>query len=271
MTVATKAIDVHAHYGVYQRKDGHPLVSQWLSADADTVAESARRANIWLTIVSPLAGLLPVGQADAVSANAEADATVRQTPGLLQWVIVDPHQDETFRQADELLAMPHVAGIKIHPESHQYAIADHGEPIFELAERHAAVVLAHSGDPYSWPEDLVVLANRHPNMKLILAHLGNGGGATGDPTLQVRALQSAKHNNVWIDTSSARSLLPGLVEWAVHEVGAERILFGTDTPLYSAAMQRARIDSAELTPEQRAGILHGNAESLFGDIIRSIQ
>ena len=33
--------------------------------------------------------------------------------------------------------------------------------------------------------------------------------------------------------SSARSILPGLVEWAVAEVGAEKILFGTDSPLYS--------------------------------------
>lgn len=268
MSTEIQAIDVHAHYGAYQRKDGPPLINQWLSADAARVAERARQANVRLTIVSPLSGLEPQGEANAVAANREADTAVRQTPGLLQWVIVHPHQPETFRQANELLPRPHVAGIKIHPEAHQYPITQHGDALFELAERHRAIVLAHSGDPFSWPEDLVVFANRYPGSRLILAHLGNGGGAAGDPTLQVRAVHQAEHSNVWIDTSSARSLLPGLVEWAVREVGGRRILFGTDTPLYSTAMQRARIDSAELSNGDKADILHGNAERLFSEMVQ---
>jgi predicted TIM-barrel fold metal-dependent hydrolase len=50
-----------------------------------------------------------------------------------------------------------------------------------------------------------------------------------------------------------------LIEWAVREVGAERILFGTDTPLYFTAMQRARIDHADLGDEDKRLILRDNA------------
>ena len=99
-------------------------------------------------------------------------------------------------------------------------------------------------------------------MRLILAHLGCGWD--GDLTHQIRAIQQNKHGNVFTDTSSARSITPKLIEWGVREVGAERILFGTDTPLYFSAMQRARIDHAELSDREKRMILCENAEKLLG-------
>ncbi|MBC8291101.1 MAG: amidohydrolase family protein [Planctomycetes bacterium] len=257
------AIDVHAHYGTYLKSGAPPFLNEWVSGDAATVVERATKAGVRLTVVSPLSGLLPRGQADAVAGNVEADEIVRNTPQLRQWVIVDPEQPETFSQAEQLLAEPHCVGIKIHPEEHQYEIRKHGDRLFELAARHDAVVLAHTGDPFSWPADFLPFANEYSNVRLILAHLGNGGGAAGDPTLQVRAIQAGRHDNLFVDTSSARSILPGLVEWAVGEIGSERILFGTDTPLYTTAMQRVRIDSADISDEQKADILFRNAERLL--------
>ncbi len=81
----------------------------------------------------------------------------------------------------------------------------------------------------------------------------------GDLNPQVRAIQRSARHNIYVDTSSTSSLYSGLIEWAVQEVGAERILLGTDSPLYSAAMQRARIDSADIKPL----ILRDNAARLF--------
>jgi hypothetical protein len=83
-------------------------------------------------------------------------------------------------------------------------------------------------------------------------------------TQQVRAIQGSRHGNVYTDTSSAMSITTGLLEWAVGEVGAEKILFGTDTPLYYAPMQRARVDTAEITDQEKTRILRGNAERLLG-------
>ena len=57
--------------------------------------------------------------------------------------------------------------------------------------------------------------------------------------------------------------MSGLVEWAVREIGAHRILFGTDTPLYSAPMQRARIDYAEINDDDKRVILWENAAKLL--------
>jgi hypothetical protein len=100
---------------------------------------------------------------------------------------------------------------------------------------------------------------------LILGHLGNS--ADGNLSRQVYALERAEHGNVYVDTSSANSINSGLIEWAVSQVGAERILFGTDTPLYFVAAQKARIEYAEIDAEAKQAILFDNAARLLADKI----
>ncbi|MFM8219421.1 MAG: amidohydrolase family protein, partial [Planctomycetaceae bacterium] len=110
---------------------------------------------------------------------------------------------------------------------------------------------------------MVGWADEFPEIRLILAHIGHGGD--GDYSHQVRGVQASRRGNVWADTSSARSITPGLIEWAVREVGPERVLFGSDTPLYHCGMHRARIELAEIPAAQRQMILRDNALTLFGD------
>lgn len=254
------AIDVHGHYGLYCRK-GLTIQNRIMSGGVEKVLERARTANIELTVVSPLSGLLPRMEADAAAGNEEAARVVEETPGLLQWVIVDPRRPATFAQAAERLRHPKCAGIKIHPEEHGYPIAREGGAIFEFAARHRAIVLTHSGEENSLPKDCVGFADRFPEVTLILAHLGCGWDR--DLGHQVRAIQASEAGNIYVDTSSASSIYAGLIEWAVQEIGASRILFGTDTPLYSAAAQRRRIEAAEISDAAKLAILRDNAVRLL--------
>lgn len=255
-----EAIDVHAHYGDY-RQNSHELVQEFMTGDVETVLERARLARTRVTIVSPMLGLTPRGKADAVAGNEEAERAVAAVEGLLHWALVNPLQPETYAQAERLLAGPRCAGGKIHPEEHCYPIAERGREIFEFAAQHRAVILSHTGETNSMPGDFVPFVNEFPEVTLILAHLGHG--PDGDPSHQVRAVQKSRHGNVFVDTSSARNIMPGLIEWAVQEIGAERILYGTDSPVYFAPMQRARIDYAQIADEAKRLILCGNAERLF--------
>ncbi len=258
------AIDVHAHYGVYDRRETTALENQFMTGDAAVVVGRARQAHTALTIVSPLLGLFPRGGADAVAGNEEAAEVVPRFPELRWWVIVHPLQPQTYEQARRFLATPQCVGIKIHPEEHQYPIAEHGTALFAFAAAQGAVVMAHSGDPLSAPAAYVPFADAFPAVQVILAHLGNGGAAGNHPDLQVKAIQASRQGNVYTDTSSARSLMPGLIEWAVGQVGAEKILYGTDTPLYFAPSQRARIDAAQLSEADKRLILCDNARRLLG-------
>ena len=65
------------------------------------------------------------------------------------------------------------------------------------------------------------------------------------PDLQLRTIQASTLGNVFVDTASAQSTMPGLVERPIGEIGAEHVLFGTHTPLYFTATQRDRIDQAD--------------------------
>jgi predicted TIM-barrel fold metal-dependent hydrolase len=261
-TSTIAAIDVHGHYGRYVRAGEGSLLDTLSSGDAAEVVRRARAVNIVLTFVSPLTALLPRCHGDAVAGNDEAAEVVARTAGLRQYVVIDPRREETYAQAEAMLAQPQCVGIKIHPEEHGYPIREYAGPIFEFAARQRAVVLTHSSEQNSLAEDFIPWADAFPEVRLILAHIGCGHD--GDLTHQVRALQRSRHGNVWADTSSARSIVPGLLEWAVREVGADRVLFGTDTPLYHAAMQRARIDHADLSEADRRLILRDNAVRLFG-------
>ncbi|MBI2440854.1 MAG: amidohydrolase [Lentisphaerae bacterium] len=254
------AIDAHAHFGEYLNASSERQQA-FASGDLGQVAERARQARTCLTFVSPLEALMPRGRAQPVQGNQRAAALVPDVPGIRQWVVVDPLTPETFAQAEVLLQQPHCIGIKIHPEEHGYAIAAKGRELFRFAAERRSVVLAHSGDRTSLPEDFVPFADEFGQVTLILAHLGHGWD--GDLTHQVRAIRQCRHGNIYTDTSSAKSLTPGLIEWAVAALGAERVLYGTDSPLYFAPMQRARIDHAAISAEAKRLILRDNAIRLF--------
>ncbi len=259
-----QAIDVHGHYGTYENSP-FPRVNELSSADVSEIVARAKKAHTRLTIVSPLRALMPRYEGDPVLANIEAARVVAETEGLLQWVVVDPLKPETFKQADTMLKLPKCVGIKIHPEEHGYEITKHGPKLFEFAAQQHTVILTHSGEERSLPDDIVKIANQFAEVKVILAHIGCGWN--GDYTLQIRAIQGS-NGNVYADTSSVKSITPGLVEFAVQEIGAERILYGSDTPLYFAPMQRARIDHADITDEAKRLILHDNAVNLFRELRR---
>jgi predicted TIM-barrel fold metal-dependent hydrolase len=256
-----QAIDVHAHFGVCRRGKSK-LLDELASGDAETLLSRARQAGTYLTIASPIEALMPRFKADPVTSNEKAAEVIALTEGLLQWVVVDPLKPKTYEQADEMLALPKCVGIKVHPEEHGYAITEQGTAIFEFAARHRTTILTHSGEKNSMPEDFVKFANEFPEVRVIVAHLGLGWD--NDLTHHVRAIQNSKHNNVLVDTSSALNITPGLIEWAVKEIGAELILYGTDSLLYFAPMQRARIDCANISDQEKKLILCDNAKKLFG-------
>ncbi|MCX5661031.1 MAG: amidohydrolase family protein [Planctomycetota bacterium] len=272
------AIDVHAHYGDYT-SDANAHAAWCMSGDAALVAERAKAARTQWTIVSALKGLFPRGRADACVGNDEAADVVPKTPGLLFYAIVNPLQPSSYDQARRLYKTnPHCVGLKFHPEEHRYPITQWGRPLFEFAnelgaEKNASgnsgggcVIKVHSGEQFSMPDDYIPFADEFIRTKTILANIGCGYNGTRD--LQARAIQKSKRGNVYTDTSSMMSILPRNIEWTAKEVGADRVLFGTDTPLYFAAMQRARIDYAELPDAAKRLILRENAVKLFGDRLK---
>jgi predicted TIM-barrel fold metal-dependent hydrolase len=260
------AIDIHGHYGTYDRGAAQ-LADRLMSGDIEVVRSRARAVGIVLTVVSPLRALFPYG-GDTLAANEETLATCTKYDDIRFWAVLDPRIHESYAQVEAMLAHPHCCGIKIHPRDHNYEIRQHGANVFAFASARKAIVLTHSGDLGSYPEDFVDFADHDPNVTLILAHIGNSDN--GLLTRQVYAVKRAKAGNIYADTSSARSMSSGLIEWAVSEIGDDRILFGTDTPLYFTAAQKARVEYAEIDETAKAAILLGNASRLLHTMLPTV-
>lgn len=255
-----EAIDLHAHFGRYDR-GADSLKDRLSSGSIEIVRDRAQKAGIILTVVSSLKAFVPYG-GNALIANEEACKVAEDYSDILFWAVLNPKLPGSFGQVERLLQHPKCAGIKIHPVEHNYEIGEQGKPIFEFATTYNALVLTHSGESGAFPEDLVPLAKKYPQVRLILAHLGNS--IDENLSRQVWALKQMPTSNVYVDTSSMNSMCAGLIEWAVDEVGYERIVFGTDSPLYFAACQKARIEYAEVPRKAKHAILQDNARRLLG-------
>lgn len=260
ITMDTPAIDVHAHVGIYDRGNA-TLRDGWCSGGAEAVVTRGRAVGVKKSIVSSIPAIMPHG-GDSVAGNNAALADVEAHEDLYLWAVLNPLQEASFAQVDQLLKHPKCAGIKIHPTDHGYEIRDHGGRLFHFAAQHNAIMLTHSGGQGSHPEDFLDFAHRCDAVTLILAHLGNSDDDC--PTRQVDAARRCAAGNIYVDTSSAASINAGLHEWAVSQLGHQRLLFGTDSPLYHVASQKARVVYADISEPAKRAILHDNAARLFG-------
>ncbi len=169
---------------------------------------------------------------------------------LYQWVVVDPRIPQTLEQVKRMLQSSKCVGIKLHPLYHKYALEQYGDKIFTLASDYNAIVQIHPKKDVTY---ILPFANKYPNITFIMAHLGN--------ETYVDAIEQAKYQNVYTDTSGIASSQNHVIEYAVSRIGSEHILFGTDT--YAAGFQRGRIEYALISEKDKENILCLNAKRLF--------
>lgn len=112
----------------------------------------------------------------------------------------------------------------------------------------------------STPQDLAELAARNSKVPLICGHCG------ADWTLGIRAVRQFPNVSVGISGSDPTA---GFVEMAVRELGAERVLYGSDIGGRSFASQLAKVYGADITDAQRTLILGGNLRRMLKPIMDS--
>jgi len=141
------------------------------------------------------------------------------------------------------------------------------DPILSLATKLNAVVYQHTwikstgnlpGE--STPEELIELARRHPECTLICGHSG------GNWELGLRMMQCAPQQ-VQFEIAGTDPTA-GITERAVQELGASRLLYGSDAGGRSLATQLAKILGAEISDADKALILGGNIRRLLAPIMR---
>lgn len=127
---------------------------------------------------------------------------------------------------------------------------------------HCSEPVGHEypGKGTTTPEKVARFATRHPDLRLVCAHLGGGLPFFGHMP-EVASLC----RRVWFDTAAGPLLYaPSAYRAVVDLSGADRLLFGSDYPLlelarYSDAFAAARLDERELRL-----VMGDSAAALFG-------
>jgi len=247
-----KVVDVHAHIGMSK-------VYNWLGCrEPARVLERSRKAGIDWSIISHLDALY-YPERQGLKANSSLLRAVEKEQGAFMWWVYDPRNSDNARVVHEFAGHPKIVGLKIGPTYHKYFFAEHAKAILELAEETGLAVLSHSGEERDMPAAIMSEVDRFPNVRFLVAHYGNCAGFEG----HFQALKKCRSKKCFVDTSSAVSMYCDHIERGVREFGSDRFIFGTDTPLYSAAAQLARIIYSPLSDLQKRAILGDNALKTF--------
>jgi predicted TIM-barrel fold metal-dependent hydrolase len=179
----------------------------------------------------------------------------------------DPHYgDECLGWFAVALSRPGFVGIKIHPSLHQTWPEDpRYEPAWQFAAEHDLPILTHSWavsgynpvQKYSTPDLFAPMLERYPSVPLVLGH---AGGRYHGHLTAVELVKS--HPNAYVDTSGDCYAF-GFIEWLVKQIGAQRILFGSDLNWIDPRSHLGRIYDAEITLQEKELILGRNASSLY--------
>jgi hypothetical protein len=180
------------------------------------------------------------------------------------FVYVNPkHVEQSVAEIDRCVRDGPMVGVKLWVA--QRANAPELDPIVARAAELGAVVFQHTwikatgnlaGE--STPMELAELAARHPRAAIICGHTG------GDWELGIRAVRP--HRHVAVDLAGGDPVA-GITEAAVRELGAERVLYGSDAGGRSFASQLAKVTGAEISDDAKKLILAGNLKRLLGPIL----
>jgi predicted TIM-barrel fold metal-dependent hydrolase len=123
----------------------------------------------------------------------------------------------------------------------------------------AMVTLLFSGFLDSYPNVSVHVANLGGTLPMVLERMDNASRlrVPDDP------LPSSRVRRLYVDSAS---LGPRAIEIAVATFGADKVMFGTDCPIFRTDWMHDAIRDARITDDDRAAILSGNADRLLAGV-----
>ncbi|MDR1560460.1 MAG: amidohydrolase family protein [Clostridiales bacterium] len=241
--IADKAVhNVSKFYNIETRHDG----------TAETLLEIGRRAGIDKFLIHSVAQkpeqVRIINNFIAAQRNDSPDVFIGF--GSLHIDVRDPEAE-----INNIIALG-LRGVKLHPDIQGYYIDDERMlNIFSLLEGRLPVLI-HAGDyryDYSHPSRIARVIDYFPKLTVIAAHFG--GWSIFD-----LALEYLEDRFCYLDVSSSMMFLGARrSEELIRAYGADRILFGSDYPMWDPASELERIQALNISGEERDLILYGNA------------
>jgi predicted TIM-barrel fold metal-dependent hydrolase len=230
-------IDAHAHIG-------HSLFGQELSAD--DLLRSMDDNGIARSVVSPLK---PVDYHLGPENDHIAAAVAAHPDRFEGFARVDPWQGRAAVEEARRAFDFGLVGLFLHPFEEQFAANDERVyPLMELLRDRGMPLLLAGGYPgFSHPSQIGDLAREFPQVTIIATHGGQlniSGLLLADAGRMLRA-----NPNVLMETSGIYR--EDFIEDTVRELGAERVVFGSNAPYMDLGFEALRVRLAHFSDREK--------------------
>jgi predicted TIM-barrel fold metal-dependent hydrolase len=232
-------IDAHCHAG-----PGDGFTGPW-----DTSAPLGRYLRRCDEAGIARSNLLAAFHSDYAVANEEVGRILAGAPGrFFAFAFVHPERDRgrvlaMVRRAVDVLGF---CGIKVHRNDARIS-----REVCEAARRLALPVLY---DPMGEVATAELVAGEFPDVDFVIPHLGSFADDWSAQLAFCGLL--AERPNLYTDTSGVRRF--DLLERAVREAGAHKVLFGSDGPWLHPGLELEKVRLLRLPPAEESLVLAGN-------------
>lgn len=199
------------------------------------------------------------------------EAAARYPQRLIAFCVIQPLAGDKAVKELERCAQNGAKGIgEMRPDVQGFDLRDNAvmKPVIEAAIEHDLIFLIHASEPVGHqyfgkgnvtPDVIYPFILNFPNLKLVCAHWGGGL-----PFYALMPEVAEAFANTFFDTAATPFLYqPQIFKQVADIVSSDKILFGSDCPLLSPKRIMNQLESIDLSQEDRAKILGGNAQRLL--------
>ncbi|MCC8072619.1 MAG: amidohydrolase family protein [Clostridiales bacterium] len=238
-----KKIDAHSHIG---------SIGGWANVcmTKEKLIEQMKEYEIEKTFLT----------APSFSGNDEVIDVFQSYPEkIVPFVWVNPVLDDVEKKLDRYINKEGFVGIKMQPLSNSF-VADSPivYPVMDFAKEYDIPVFIHCGHPpYSLPWSIALLAERYPDVKVTMIHMGHGHGVYIDASLKM----ARRYDNLYLEMSGMP--MGSKIKEAYETVGKDRIMFGTDSPYHHPSVEIQKVLTCGLDDNALSDIFYNNAKKLL--------
>lgn len=170
---------------------------------------------------------------------------------------------DVFDELERIKSMG-MKGVKLHPDYQGFEVDDPKmKPIYKKISALGLITVFHAGfdygfePPFGNTPDKMIKALSWFSSPVIAAHWG---GVNCNESV----LKYLCGTDIYFDTSFGYSMMPKyFAQKILDKHGADKMLFGTDTPWHTANMELRLINSLEISDSDKEKILYKNAQKLL--------
>ena len=229
-----------------------------LDCTAENMIESMHKDGVDLSVVLNIA----TNPRQQTSVNNFAEELCGRE-GLVAFGSVHPDSENALEELERIKDLG-LKGVKLHPEYQNFYVDDEKmKPIYKKISSLGLITVFHAGvdygfaAPYKCMPENMARALKWFDSPVVAAHFGG-------IMCHEQVLKYLCGLPIYFDTSfSYGAVALPMVRKIAEKHGADKILFGSDSPWHRPSEDMRIIDHMELSPEDREKILWKNAVKLL--------